>query len=91
MAKAITHAVESRKERKFQMDKDVLRMACDDGTTYVAEREAGGRRWRVVARHDRDGERSVVRGRLPACVEAHLDGRTLSGPYGADGETYWEK
>jgi len=91
MAKRVTHAVETRKNRRFQMDKDLLRIACDDGTTYVAEREADGRRWRLVARHDRDGERSVVRGRLPASVEAHMDGRTCSGPEGVDAPEYWEK
>jgi hypothetical protein len=91
MAKAITHAVESRREKTFAMDKDVLRMACDDGTTYVAERQAGGRRWTVVRRIDSDGTATVVNGRLPACVEAHMDGRTLSGPYGIDGREYWEK
>jgi len=91
MAKSVTHAVESRKNRRFGMDKDVLRMACDDGTTYVAKREAGGRRWRMVARYDRDGVRSPSKGRLPECVEAHLDGRTGSGPYGEDLPVYWEK
>jgi len=90
MSKAVTHAVRTTKERRFGMNKDLLRIACDDGSTYVAEREAGGRRWRMVARHDRSGERSVVRGRLPAAVEAHMDGRTKSGPEGDDSPEYWE-
>lgn len=89
MAKAVTHSVRKVQERKFGMDRDVLRVACDDGTTYEFRREAGTPRWRAVARYGRDGGRSAEPSRLPASVEAHMDGRTCSGPHGRDADDYW--
>jgi len=91
VAKRVTHAVKGVRERRFGMDKEVLRVACDDGTTYEFRREAGGRRWRAVARYGRDGGRSSEPSRLPASVVAHMDGRTCSGPHGRDGDDYWVK
>lgn len=72
------------------MDKEVLAVHCDDGSVYTFEREAETPRWVARARYDRDG-RAPTPSRLPASVEAHMDGRTQSGPFGIDGSDYWVK
>jgi hypothetical protein len=89
MAKAVAHSVKRVLDREFGMDKEVLRVACDDGTTYVFRRPRGGRRWRAFERIGADGARTRNPSRLPASVEAHMDGRTCSGPHGEDADDYW--
>jgi len=88
MAKRVTHAVEKVLEAQFGMNKTRRYVACDDGTTYVFE-SSDGRRWTALARYGRDGGRSASPSRLPASVEAHMDGATRSGPEGVDGDEYW--
>lgn len=90
MGKRVTHSVETYKDRTFGLDKIMLRIACDDGSTYVASRAADNPHWAVVERIDRDGSRTNDPSRLPACVEAHMDGRTGSGPHGDNLDEYWE-
>lgn len=89
MAKAVTKSVRKIQNRRLGMDKELLRVACDDGTTYEFRRQAGEPRWRAVARYSPDGNRSAEPSRLPAAVEAHMDGQTGSGPHGRDGSDYW--
>lgn len=88
MAKKVIGATVSRHEKRFGMDKEVLGVHCDDGTVYVFERDAGGRRWSARSRLA-DGERTANPSRLPRAVEAHMDGRTCSGPHGKDSDDYW--
>lgn len=88
MSKRVTHAEERLVEQKFGMNYLLRRVACDDGTTYEFHRTADGRRWNAVARYGRDGERSANPSRLPVSVEAHMDGRTKSGPEGEDSKEY---
>lgn len=90
MAKRVTHAVEHVREGgTFGLDKVIRRIACDDGTTYEFRKELGTPRWRSYARYGADGDRSIEPSRLPAAVEAHMDGRTCSGPRGEDSDEYW--
>lgn len=89
MAKKVTAASTCRQSKQFGIDKVLRRIACDDGTTYVFARTADSPRWRALARYSREGERSPEPARLPAAVEAHMDGFTQSGPYGPDGDDYW--
>lgn len=89
MAKAVSHAAVSVLESHYGIDKERRYIACDDGTTYVFERARNSPRWRAFERVGADGERSREPSRLPACVEAHMDGHTRSGPRGADGDAYW--
>lgn len=89
MAKAVAHSVKRVLDREFGMDKEIVRIACTDGTSYEFRRQVGNRRWRASARYGRDGSISINPPRLPACVEAHMDGRTRSGPHGEDADDYW--
>lgn len=89
MSKAITHAVRSVRKRRLGMDKEMLRIACDDGTTYEFRRPNGSDRWRSFARWGKNGARSAEPSRLPRAVVAHMDGRTGGGPYGEDSDEYW--
>ena len=90
MGKRVTHSVETYQDRTFGLDKIKLRIACDDGSSYIAERTCDNPHWRMVERVDRDGSRNRTPSRLPATVKAHMDGRTGSGPYGVDRDEYWE-
>lgn len=89
MAKRVTKASTKVLARQFQMNREVRRVACDDGSTYVFERDVDSPRWRAVRRIDRDGSVSAGVHRLPAAVRAHMDGFTRSGEYGRDGDNYW--
>jgi hypothetical protein len=88
MAKKVIGATVSRQSKRFGIDKDVLAVHCDDGTVYTFERDVNSPRWRASARYER-GERSPEPSRLPRAVEAHMDGRTCSGPHGRDSKDYW--
>jgi len=89
MAKQVTEAATYtlRKEYTRLAPKRHL-VACDDGSLYVFE-NTDGARWRTLARVDSDGSKSVEPSRLPACIEAHMDGFTQSGPHGVDSDEYW--
>jgi len=105
MAKKVIGATVSRLRKPLGIDKDVLAVRCDDGTVYAFERGANSPRWRSSARyavaasgrqpsrnHDSDEvrvKRSPEQSRLPRAVEAHMDGRTCSGPEGPDAKDYW--
>lgn len=88
MAKKVIGATVSRLRKPLGIDKDVLAVHCDDGTVYAFERDANSPRWRSSARYE-SGERSPEPSRLPRSVEAHMDGRTCSGPEGPDAKDYW--
>jgi len=89
MAKRVTHAVTTQVEKTYGINKMLRRIACDDGSTYVFTRTVDSPRWEARARIDRDGSRSARPSRLPAAVEAHMDGFTRSGPEGVEGDEYW--
>jgi len=91
MAKSVTQFAVSTVEPRFGMNKDMLRIACDDGSTYVFERPQGSPRYRTHSRVDADGSRAVSPSRLPAAVGACMDGLTQSGPHGVDSSSYWVK
>lgn len=88
MAKKVIGATVSRQSKRIGMDKVVLGVHCDDGTVYVFERSANSPRWEGRTRI-KDGVPKARPKRLPRAVSAHMDGRTMSGPQGPDGEEYW--
>jgi hypothetical protein len=90
MGKRVTHARKRLLESRIGMTKERLYVACDDGSTYLFERERGSPRWYALKRIDRDGSHASRPSRLPAAVEAHMDGRTCSGPFGETEPDYWE-
>jgi hypothetical protein len=90
MAKSVTKAVDSVLASTFGMDKQRRYVACDDGTTYVFEREIGSPRWRAYMRISSAGEMSAEPSRLPSAVAAHMDGRTWRATENGD-KQYWVK
>ena len=89
MAKRVIGATQSRHRKKFGIDKNVLGVHCDDGTVYVFEKPVNSPRWVARERIDaREGTRTPSPSRLPAAVEAHMDGVTRETDYGSSGDRY---
>lgn len=89
MGKRVTHYAFSMKSMRFGMNKELLRIACDDGSTYVFVRQQSSPRFRLLRRIDHDGSFHAEPSRLPSCIEACMDGITRSGPYGDNSSDYW--
>jgi len=75
MSKRVTESETYELNREYGMNKDRHLVACDDGSLYVFECTSGDR-WETYARVDSDGSRSMRPSRLPAAVEAHMEGFT---------------
>lgn len=64
----------THQSHKFGLEKEVAVARCDDGAVYEFERPTDGpESFRLVARFQPDGSRSLSNGVLPAAVKETLD------------------
>lgn len=74
MARVVKEVVESVRKAKFQLDKSIVTMRCDDGTKYIFERPLDQPEAYSFARREYpDGSWSSAPGRLPASVKEHAE------------------
>jgi len=83
MAKQVVFVTrENRQPHKFAMEKEVVEIECDDGSSYIFERTESniGNAFRLARRVSANGAISLSKAQLPREVKKSIEA-TVSGWY----------